>query len=186
MTVGVLVLAAGQSVRFGSDKRLALMTDGRQLIEATLTAVRESGLPAYVCVGEEDQHLGEQLRSSGQSVYRCKRSREGMGSTLAEGISMLPEWEGVLIALADMPWIQATTYQLVAERINGSAICAPSYQGQRGHPVGFGKNHWPALAALSGPTGAAGLIKSQGQWVELIATDDPGIVRDVDRPADLS
>ena len=42
MTAGILVLAAGRSVRFGADKRLATLPDGQCVIEATLANVRAS------------------------------------------------------------------------------------------------------------------------------------------------
>jgi molybdenum cofactor cytidylyltransferase len=57
------------------------------------------------------------------------------------------------------------------------------HRGVRGHPVGFALHHYDALAALDGDTGARALFASAP--VQLLDVDDPGIVRDVDTPADL-
>jgi len=91
-----------------------------------------------------------------------------------------------VIALADMPWIKAATAASVADALRrGSAIVAPAYAGQRGHPVGIAARFYSALAALDGDEGAKRLMSTHAAAVELIAVNDPGIVRDVDRRGDL-
>jgi molybdenum cofactor cytidylyltransferase len=44
---------------------------------------------------------------------------------------------------------------------------------------------FPQLLALSGDEGARQVLKSLGDRLTLIDTDDPGVLFDVDRPADL-
>jgi molybdenum cofactor cytidylyltransferase len=60
----------------------------------------------------------------------------------------------------------------------------PFYQGQRGHPVGFGAEHGEALRGLDGDTGARALLAANR--VARLDLDDPGILRDVDTPDDLA
>ncbi|WP_205189845.1 NTP transferase domain-containing protein, partial [Burkholderia sp. LMG 13014] len=83
------------------------------------------------------------------------------------------------------PWIAASTYETVTRALDadGASIVAPAHRGVRGHPVGFSAHHFDALAALDGDTGARALFASAP--VKLLDVDDPGIVRDVDTPADL-
>jgi molybdenum cofactor cytidylyltransferase len=62
-------------------------------------------------------------------------------------------------------------------------IAAPRFEGQRGHPVLFGHQHFAALMASRGDTGASQLLRGPNvQWVDVA---DAGVVRDIDRPADL-
>ena len=61
MTIGVLVLAAGRAVRFGADKRLAALPDGRCVMDTTLANIHDSGLPYLVCLGEGDDELVHHL-----------------------------------------------------------------------------------------------------------------------------
>lgn len=89
------------------------------------------------------------------------------------------------MALADMPRIASATIEAVARELDaGKPLVAPCYRGQRGHPVGFGLVHREALLALDGDTGARALLNSPA--LTRIDVDDPGILRDVDTPADLN
>jgi molybdenum cofactor cytidylyltransferase len=117
-------------------------------------------------------------------VVFAERANRGMGASLAAGIEASDDAEGWIVALADMPRIATPTIEAVARALDGGAsIVAPFYQGQRGHPVGFGIEHRDALMALDGDTGARALLTSQR--VMRLDVDDPGILRDVDTPEDL-
>jgi molybdenum cofactor cytidylyltransferase len=83
-----------------------------------------------------------------------------------------------------MPRIAVSTVEAVARTLDGGAsIVVPFYQGQRGHPVGFGSEHRDALIGLDGDTGARALLSTH--QVARLDVDDPGILRDVDTPEDL-
>ncbi len=185
MTIGVLVLAAGRATRFGADKRHALLPDGRCVIDTTLANIRDSGLPFLVCLGEDDDEFIHRLDELKIQWLHCSRATEGMGGTLAEGVGHLPGWSGVLVALADMPWIAPTTYTAVAERLSASAIVVPVHEGKRGHPVGFGCEFYPALAALDGDSGARRLLDTYTARVAEVPVADAAIHWDIDVPGDL-
>jgi molybdenum cofactor cytidylyltransferase len=107
-----------------------------------------------------------------------------MGASLAAGIQASEDAEGWIVALADMPRIQIATIEAVARALDGGApIVAPYYNGQRGHPVGFGAEHRDALLSLDGDSGARALLDSQR--VMRLDVDDAGILRDIDTPEDL-
>ncbi len=185
MTIGILVLAAGRSLRFGADKRLVTLPDSQRVIDATLANVRASQLPLLVCVGAGDVEVIRSLEEQGISYKCCSRAGEGMGGTLAEGACFISGWRGVLVALADMPWIAPTTYLAVAERLSAGSIVVPVCDGQRGHPVGFGCEFYADLSALGGDTGARQLLAMHAGSVTELAVTDPAIYRDIDVPADM-
>jgi len=56
--------------------------------------------------------------------------------------------------------------------------------GSGGHPIGFGADFFAGLTALDGDEGARRLI-DPAKLIR-IETDDAGILRDVDTPADLA
>ena len=91
----------------------------------------------------------------------------------------------LLVALGDMPFVApATLARLVGCATDDSVIAAPRHAGERGHPVLFGRAHFDALTRLDGDRGAAALLREHPvRWVDV---DDPGIVKDIDRPSDLS
>ncbi len=184
--IGILLLAAGRSRRFGSDKRRArLAHSARTMLQMTLDAATASGLPTRVCLRPDDNALAEEMASQGVDALRCQRAHEGMGATLAEGVTRVTEWQGVIIALADMPLVLATTYRELARHSTQDAAIVPVYQGQRGNPVCFGASWYAHLTHCAGQSGARHLLDAHPQGVCRLAVDDPGILRDIDYPGDL-
>ena len=185
MSVGVMLLAAGQSCRFGSDKRFAQLESGKTVFETTLAAIVESGLPTLVCLALKDEP-GVRLCERFQVDHLvCDSAGQGMGSALAEGVSGLPNWSGVLIALADMPWVEAATYCRLAATITTNSICRPKVNGRPGHPVGFGGKYFGELSRLSGDVGARVLLRKHADFLIDVECSDSGIFRDVDFPGDI-
>ncbi len=50
---------------------------------------------------------------------------------------------------------------------------------------GFAKAYGPLLRALTGDEGARSLVAARKWALRLVDVDDPGVLRDVDRPDDL-
>jgi molybdenum cofactor cytidylyltransferase len=187
--VGVL-LAAGSGSRFGGDKLLAKLDDGRSLALAALEGLA-AGVDAVIAVVRPgDAALHSLFGRSGALVAVCSDAAEGMGASLACGVrevqQRFPQAQGAIIALADMPWLSSPTVEHIANALRrGATMAAPTHCGTRGHPVGFGAGCFAELQALSGDEGARALLSARGAELVLIAVDDPGVLRDVDTPADL-
>ncbi|MBJ9973990.1 nucleotidyltransferase family protein [Pseudomonas sp. S75] len=181
-----LVLGAGQGRRFGSDKRQARLSDGRSVLQATLDGVQAHFASLCVVLRPDDdvQVLGiaSQLR-----VVRATRAAQGMGASLAAGIRALvpTDARAVAVLLGDMPWIAPATLSRLTCLAHEDAIVVPCHQGQRGHPVIFGRRFWPALAQLEGDQGGRAVIDAHPQACLMIEVPDDGILRDIDTPADL-
>lgn len=183
--VGIL-LAAGSAQRFGAPKLLHPLDDGTPLgIAAAQTLMR--ALPDTIAVVRAGDHaLRDAFVAIGLSVVENPAAERGMGGSLAAGVKAAAGAGGWIIALADMPWVQASTIRALAARLSGGAsIVAPLHAGRRGHPVGFAPRWGARLAALDGDQGARGLIATHPQALVLHPTDDPGVLRDVDRRTDL-
>lgn len=181
-----ILLAAGVSRRFGTNKLLHPLPDGTPI---GLAAARNLALamPGALAIVNGDDALAGMLRDAGLRTGVCPQAMQGMGASLAWGVAATAEAEGWLVALADMPFIAPSTIARVAALIShGAAIAAPVYQGQRGHPVAFGSDYRQALLALTGDTGARGLLQRHGQCVRLLSCDDPGVLRDIDSVAQLA
>ena len=70
----------------------------------------------------------------------------------------------------------------------GGASCVavlPTFDGRRGNPVLLGRALFPEISSLSGDQGARRLLAQHAGQVLEIAVDDPGVLRDVDRPEAL-
>lgn len=177
------------------DKLLQVLPDGRFIAVAAAQALR-AVLPRVVAVVRPGADaLAEALVACGAQVIVVPQPPEpaepwGMGDSLALAVRASAEARhGWLVALADMPQIApATIRRLAAAVVQGGpqALVAPSHQGRRGHPVGFGAAHGAALSGLKGDVGARALLQVQASRLTLIEVDDAGVLADVDTPADLT
>ncbi|MGA8514461.1 MAG: NTP transferase domain-containing protein, partial [Burkholderiaceae bacterium] len=131
----VIVLASGRGERFiasgGKVHKLQALLGGKKIIDWTLDAVRASGLPFHI---EDAGH-------------------PGMGDSIAAAVRATPDAHGWLILPADLPLIQSTTLLAVAQALQQSSLVYPVLQGQRGHPVGFGRACAAQLMNLQGNKG---------------------------------
>jgi molybdenum cofactor cytidylyltransferase len=161
----VIVLASGRGERFaasgGQVHKLQALLGGKKVIDWTLDAVRASGLPYHV---EDAGH-------------------PGMGDSIAAAVRATPDANGWLILAADLPLIQSATLLAVAQALQQSSLVYPMFEGQRGHPVGFGPTYASQLTNLKGNKGAAQLIIA-GAATELIV-NDVGCMTDIDTLQDL-
>jgi molybdenum cofactor cytidylyltransferase len=185
-----ILLAAGYSKRFGSNKLLQALPAGAPDAGTPigLAAARHllEALPESIAVVRpRAQRLGKMLRDAGCNTVVCKNASDGMGTSLAAGVRAASEADGWVVALADMPFLQPETVRVIAKALSeGAAIAAPAYRGERGHPVGFARRFLDELSALHGDQGAR-LLLQRPDCVTLYEVDDPGVLRDIDRPSDL-
>ncbi len=190
-----ILLAAGYGRRFAeqsetlSNKLLApcIGLDGtrRPVLEHALRAFEGWSGTGVLVVRRDSERRDELSALASQYGFDLLDvASSGMGDSLSAAVGAYPTAQGWLVALGDMPWVQAHTVQSVYTGMTPEGICLPVYQGQRGHPVGFGATYGQALSALNGDQGGRRLLE-QGR-VTLLEVNDPGIVRDVDVPKDLA
>jgi molybdenum cofactor cytidylyltransferase len=182
---GVLI-AAGQSRRFGTDKLLYPLADGTPLAVAAFRNLKPTCAEVVAVLRPEQEELAGKLWNEGARIVISEDCHAGMGHSLAAGVRASAEAQGWLLALADMPYVQTATMQKIAQALAaGASIAAPVLDAQRGNPVGFAGKWYEALIQLSGDNGARSLLAVHAAEVQLINCKDSGIHRDIDIPADL-
>ena len=190
---GALLLAAGFSRRFGGVKLRALLPDGSTVLQQTLARLY-AATPHITVVTRDDLLTDVQQAVALLSppapqdirVEVCHDAHLGMGHTLAHGMRHLPNWDGVLICLADMPAIRTETYAGMLAALGPDDILIPLHEGRNGQPVGFGSRFFGALRDSSGDIGGREVVKAHRAQVRHLATADSGILQDIDTAEDLS
>lgn len=180
MNISAIVLAAGSARRFGSDKLVADL-DGKPLFQHVLDRLGGFGFHEVVVV----LRPGSGLSTPGLRRIENARADDGIGHSLALGVSSLKPCAAAFVILADMPFLPAGIFRLLADALPGHDIVLPRHNGQAGHPVLFSHVCFPDLQRLEGDRGGRALIDSCTYRVNFIDTDSDGVLRDIDRPADL-
>lgn len=186
--ISPVLLAAGQSRRFGSDKLLHnLDYDGinKPLILHSLKPWLAVFEKLNIVIRADNHALIRLLKNSEiasrLTLITATNPKQGMSASLVSGIKASQQSEGWLIGLADMPYIQSSVIanSLVALEAN-AAITLPTFREHRGHPVGFASQFLPQLLSLCGDKGAKQIIASASDKISFIDSPDNGILLDID------
>ena len=170
---------------------MAQLAIGRMILPmaawAARHAVQGSG-NALAVIAPGGAALRAALEESGCEILESEATARGLGASLAAGVAHSRDAEGWVVALGDMPFIEAATFRSVVEALlAGAPIAAPVFRptSARGHPVGFAKSLREELLALDGDEGARSVVERHKDRVVSIPVDDRGIVVDIDTPDDF-
>jgi len=181
-----LILAAGKSSRFGSDK-LQLKLNGDQAMVAKIARSMKSILPETVTVLSKDNaKTSTDLALEGNHVAFSEHSYQGFNHTVADAISMTRHAKGWILAMGDMPFVKPETIQMLARALElGAHIAVPSCHDRPGYPVAFSSRYRQRLMSLDGENGLTELLEHEAAKITKVAVNDPGILFDIDQPEDL-
>ena len=176
-----VVLAAGSSSRFGSDKRLAHYA-GQPLLSAALAPY--AGVFATILVVTRGESEIEPLLPRGCRAVAAKTAADGISQSLATGIQAAGDVPWVIVGLGDMPSVQSATLKLLRDTIDSDRqhIIRPRFRGQPGNPVAFPSGYFEALQNLEGDQGARQIIGRHNEQVRFVDVADRGVLYDVDVP----
>jgi molybdenum cofactor cytidylyltransferase len=188
--LAVLVLAAGQSRRMGENKLIADL-HGAPLIRRTVEAALSWAMDrVIVVVGNEAEKVRAALGGLAATIVENPDHALGLSTSLRRGLAALPrDVEAVLVALGDMPLVEAATVRrLVAAFAPAEhrSICVPAHAGRRGNPVLWGRRHFAAMEKLSGDHGAKPLLDEYAEEVVEVEAAGEGAFADADTPDDLA
>lgn len=186
MNIAGILLAAGNSTRFGRDKLVEPLGKTTLSVQSALNILPHVQ-SLYAVIAANNYTLRQHLEKLPLVMVPCTNASMGMAASLICGIQNSDHCDGWLIALADMPFIQNDVYaQIIAAAKSGQDIVAPFHQGQRGHPVFIGKRFRADLLQLRGDHGARELLRAHADNIHAIEVADSSILRDIDYPADLT
>lgn len=181
-SVAALVLAAGESRRFGSPKQLALWR-GRTLLEHVLELARRAGLGPVVTVVPvwltRPASLGDEVL-----WIRNPHPERGMSQSLRLGMAaMPPSVAAALILLGDQPWLPEGHIEALLAARGPRPLVATRAGDQLGPPVLVERSHFSVVGTLSGDIGLREVLASDLSAVSVVPLPDlPG---DIDTPDDL-
>lgn len=193
MSVVAVVLAAGASSRFGSNKLTADL-HGRPVLQHVLDALAEAGVAdVAVVLGADAAAVEAGMAWRAERRVVNERPADGLSSSLRVGLDAaveVPGADAVLVALGDQPALRAGVVRAVlAAGASPSAAHAsfirPRYPDDPApNPVLVRRSAWALAAGLDGDRGLGPLLANRPDLVVEVPVE--GANPDIDTPADLA
>ncbi|MGB8168878.1 MAG: nucleotidyltransferase family protein [Chthoniobacteraceae bacterium] len=190
MSVGIVILAAGESARMGAPKQL-LEFRGATLLQHAIDCARSiRNAPVAVVLGAHAEQIQMHLKGADVLVVENPEWSAGMGGSLRVGLNALltahPTLSSVLFLVCDQPLITAAALGnlIAAQERTGHVIVASEYDGILGVPALFGRELFPQLLALGGGEGARQVIAARRDFA--IGVPFPDGTVDIDTPVDYA
>ncbi|HWL39186.1 MAG TPA: nucleotidyltransferase family protein [Gemmatimonadaceae bacterium] len=187
--IAAVVLAAGESKRFGFPKQL-IVREGEPLVRRIARAAVEAGAdPVIVVLGANAKLVAPELSGlpSVTTVVNRDWSR-GLSSSLLTGLTAAfsdPSCEAALVTLADQPLVDAAALRRLMAAFNArQRIVASAYDDTVGVPAIFGREHADDLMRLTGDAGAGSWLRSRRSGVTSVSLQAGAV--DIDTSADLA
>jgi len=187
--ITAIVLAAGKSSRMGSNKLLADLK-GKPLLRHSVESLKASSVHNIIVVtGNEPERVQSALAPLDVTLVHNMNFAEGLSTSLKRGLAAVPaETDAVLVCLGDMPLIDAQTIDRLVAAFNVAehrTICVPTFEGKRGNPVLWGRQHFITIDEIEGDQGARLLLDALSDEVVEVEVKTQAVLIDVDTPQAL-
>lgn len=179
----VILLAAGASRRFGSNKLLQPIDADVCVLDRSYRAASAMHANPLLVINDDPVVLAH-CEANHYSYLINAQAEQGMASSIVCGMRASDDAQGWAICLADMPCIRQQTMLQLRSAWDGERILLPRYRQQAGHPVIFPRKYFAQLTGLLGDQGARRIVQDSDEVVYL-DIDDPGVLLDIDTPADM-
>ncbi len=180
----ILIPAAGASSRMAPRDKLLEPVDGVPLLRERALAALSTGAPVVVTLPPDRPGRREAVSDLALRIVIVPQASDGMGVSIAAGVSALGGAEGVMILPADMPDIMPDHIDalLDAAEAEPDGIHRGASGGVPGHPVLFPRDLLDRLAALGGDEGARAILRDHADRVRLHDLPDRAALTDLDTP----
>jgi molybdenum cofactor cytidylyltransferase len=186
--IAAVLLAAGNSLRFGDDDKLMAEMRGKPMVAHVLETIASMAFAEMIAVVRpiaQAPVVHRKLERRGYTILVNDQPEEGISASIVraiEHVTPMNRIRGVLICLADMPNVPQTHYNRICLAAEDIRSVVSSTDGFSASPPAFiGRKHFPELLALRGDQGARALL-SRGIQIETSGS----VLHDVDTPDDLA
>ena len=184
--ISAILLAAGQSKRFGNHNKLITKYKNKNLIQSSLTNIINSNIDNVIVVLGHDQDIIKKKIKKSKKIKLVinKKFRSGMASSIKSGLKKINiQTKGFFVCLGDMPKVNKNIYNRIIKSFNKhNQIIVPYFNKRRGNPVIFPIKYKKNFFKLKGDNGAKKFVKNNCQK---IIFKNNAVVFDIDYKKDL-
>lgn len=185
MKTGAVILAAGRSSRMGGFKPM-LKIGSITVIRRVIQTMRQAGAdPVVLVTGRQAELLESHVSDLGVfCLYNPLYASTQMLDSIKIGLRYLQgKCDRILLTPVDVPLFSAETARKLLVDCQ-AAVAAPLCNGRKGHPLMLSAEIVPFIEGYDGPGGLAGALGASGCPMNLVETEDEGVLLDIDTPDD--
>ena len=162
-----IVLAAGESKRFGDKNKLLEMINSKPIINHVLDTLFEifDYSEIIVIIGHEHKLIKNLICNKDVKILENIDYKKGIGTSIALGVNYLKrDIDGVMIILADMPYLNSKDLFNLEKKfieLNCEKVVMPEYNSRVGNPIILPRNYFNILKNLKDDFGARSLIEKK-------------------------
>lgn len=182
--LSLIMLAAGNSRRFGSNK-LLYEIDGVPMYLRTLkklqTAAREFKNCEIIVVTQYEE-IASKAQESGAQVLINPHPERGISSSMQIGLVAAKESSACLFTVSDQPWLTAETivnlvYKFQSEQ---KGMACTILNNKTGNPCIFSRKYYQELMKITGDKGGKQIINRHPDDVVYLEIKDARELVDID------
>jgi len=187
--VSLIILAAGRSTRFGSNK-LLFEIGGKKLIERVVgTSLASKVDEVVVVVGFEREKISPILEG-----YQCRivfnpEFEKGQSSSVIAGVrSVRNEADAIMILPGDMAYVSVEHINKIIEEYNAvpSSIVVACFEGKMGHPILFDRALFNEILKITEEEfGLKEVVERHRTEIRRVEVGSAEVLLDVDVPEDV-
>ena len=130
----------------------------------------------------DQRSVAELVRAANCRVVEAADAHLGQSRSLAAGVCAMQVYDGLLVGLADMPFVQTDTLRVLASAmaVHPQQVVRPRYDGTTRQPHWLSSPLVRRMTRIEGVQGARHIVAASDHltWVDVV---DPGIHQDIDR-----
>lgn len=183
----VIILAAGESTRFGSPKQLAKINN-KTLIECVINSFRKAQVDEIIVVLGAHREEIQKILPSDVILAVNEQYKSGQTSSIKCGLQKLSKnCDNLLIAPVDLALIKPETIQKIIAEFQKSdkLIGIPTFNAKKGHPPIYKAKVKSQIVKLNDNEPLYLVNHSLIKETLLIEVDDAGILTNINTPDDL-
>jgi molybdenum cofactor cytidylyltransferase len=186
--IGIIILAAGSSMRLGRPKQLLSFREDGLLKRTVAEAMAVPNAHSLVITGYKNELIEAEIADTGVMTVYNGEWQEGMASSIRTGVetltALLPQLDSCILSVCDQPHITSDVFKAMikAHLHSGYELIASSYAGTLGTPALFRRNYFKDLIRLQGREGAKKVFHEYPDDVFKIAFEQGAI--DIDTEED--
>ena len=173
----------------GAENKLLLPIDGEPVVRRVARRLLGAGLEDIVAVlGHQADLVSGALDGLAIRTVINPGYRDGQMTSVHAGLAALSApVDGIMICLADQPFLEARDYRALVGAFAGEgekSVVVPTHGGRRGNPIVLAAAHREEILARGANLGCKRFIARNPDLVATVEFGSDGFVRDIDTPAD--